>query len=156
MMLISNTILNAEKYVAVLQTHLAPLVQLVARGYIAKIFFLSGLSKWRDWTSTLSLFEEEYHVPLLAPDVAAYLSTGGELLLPILLALGLMSRLSAAGLFLLNIVAVLAYYHVLGDMPVALQDHLEWGIIMALLMIAKPGLLSLDYWLNAAARRTSG
>jgi putative oxidoreductase len=151
-MLITDTILNAEKWAVVLQARLAPLVQLVARGYIAKIFFLSGLSKWRDWASTLGLFEEEYHVPLLAPELAAYLATGCELLLPILLLLGLMSRLSAAGLFLLNIVAVIAYYHVLGDMPVALQDHLEWGIILALLVVAKPGVLSLDYWLSARSK----
>jgi putative oxidoreductase len=149
MISITDAISGAEKCADTALTRVTPLVQLMARGYLAKIFFMSGLSKWRDWPATISLFEEEYHVPLLAPEVAAYLATGLELVLPVLLLLGLMSRLSALGLWLLNIVAVVAYYHVLGDIPAALQDHLEWGILLALLLVAKPGLLSLDFWLYA-------
>ncbi|MBM5571126.1 MULTISPECIES: DoxX family protein [Deefgea] len=109
---------------------LAPSADLLVRLYIAKIFFLSGLSKISNWENTLYLFSDEYHVPLLSPQLAAIAGTAGELILPILLVLGLFTRLSAVGLFALNLVAVAAYYHVLKDMPAALQDHLEWGLII--------------------------
>jgi putative oxidoreductase len=58
---------------------------LFARLYVAEVFFRSGLTKIKDWDSTLYLFSEEYHVPILPPEVAAYMGTGGELILPVLL-----------------------------------------------------------------------
>ena len=121
-----------------------PAVDLIARLYIARVFFLSGLSKIQDWSTTLYLFSDEYHVPLLPPKLAAIMGTGGELGFSVLLALGLFTPLSAAGLFVLNIVAFVSYYHVLITLPAAWHDHLEWGIIIALLMTAKSGCLSLD------------
>jgi len=120
---------------------LAPSADLLVRLYIAKIFFLSGLTKISNWESTLYLFSDEYHVPLLSPQLAAIAGTAGELILPILLVLGLFTRLSAVGLFALNLVAVASYYHVLKDMPAALQDHLEWG-----LMIFSLTLIPLRRW----------
>ena len=60
-----------------------PLAALVARAYLAQVFFLSGLTKIRDWDTTLLLFTEEYRVPLLPPDLAAVLGTAGELVLPV-------------------------------------------------------------------------
>src|SRR5690606_34785283 len=71
---------------------LRPLAALVARAYLAQVFFLSGLTKIRDWEITLLLFTEEYQVPLLSPQVAAVMGTGGELVLPVLLLLGLAGR----------------------------------------------------------------
>ena len=65
-----------------------PAAQLLARLYVAKVFLLSGLTKVRDWDITLALFADEYQVPLLSPTLAAWLGTGAELLLPVLLALG--------------------------------------------------------------------
>ena len=109
---------------------LAPVADVLLRLYIAKIFFMSGLTKIADWDTTLYLFSDEYHVPLLSPQLAAIAGTAGELILPILLILGLFTRLSAVGLFALNLVAVASYYHVLKDMPAALQDHLEWGLMI--------------------------
>ncbi len=116
---------------------LAPLADLLLRLYIGKVFFLSGLTKIADWDTTLVLFTDEYHVPLLPPQLAAIGGTAGELVLPVMLVLGLLTRLSAVGLFALNLVAVASYYHVLKDIPGALQDHLEWGLIM-LALIALP------------------
>jgi hypothetical protein len=58
---------------------LQPLAALLARGYVAEAFFKSGLTKLRDWDITLALFQDEYKVPLLPPDVAAVMGTGGEL-----------------------------------------------------------------------------
>ena len=68
---------------------LRPLTALAARVYVAQVFFLAGVTKLRDWSSTLDLFAYEYQVPLLPPVLAAWLGTAGELILPILLVLGL-------------------------------------------------------------------
>ena len=68
-------------------SHLQSLALLAARLYVAQVFFLSGLTKLRDWSSTLALFHDIYQVPLLPPALAAYLGTGGELVLPVLLRL---------------------------------------------------------------------
>jgi putative oxidoreductase len=116
---------------------IAPLADLLLRVYIAKIFFMSGLTKITDWETTVMLFTDEYRVPLLSPQLAALGGTVGELVLPVLLVLGVFTRLSAVGLFVLNLVAVASYYHVLKDIPPALQDHLEWGL-MLLVLIAIP------------------
>jgi putative oxidoreductase len=124
---------------------LAPLANLLARLYIAKIFFYSGLNKFQDWESTLFLFREEYHVPLLSPEVAAVMGTAGELGFAALLAVGLFTRFAASGLFFMNIMAVISYYHSLKDSPVAIQDHLEWGILLALLLTTQVHKLTLDH-----------
>jgi putative oxidoreductase len=126
---------------------LAPLVDLVARLYVAKVFFSSGWNKVQDWETTLYLFREEYHVPLLPPDFAAVMGAGGELGLSVLLIIGLWTRFSAAGLLLLNIVAVYSYYDALKDSPAALQDHLEWGILLSLLMVGQVRQLTIDHLL---------
>ncbi|WP_051534652.1 DoxX family protein [Deefgea rivuli] len=112
---------------------LAPVADLLLRLYISKVFFLSGLTKIQDWSTTLFLFSNEYHVPVLPPLIAAIGATAGELLLPILLTLGLFTRLSALGLSALNLTAVLSYYYVLKDIPSALQDHLEWGLMLLII-----------------------
>ena len=76
-------------------TWLQPAAQLAARWYVASVFFASGRTKLRDWDTTLALFTDEYHVPLLSPTVAAWLGTGGELVLPVLLLIGLFGRFAA-------------------------------------------------------------
>lgn len=114
---------------------------LVMRLYIAQIFFLSGLTKLRDWDSTLFLFQEEYHVPLLPPELAAYLGTGGELLLSPLLALGLLTRFSTIGLFIVNLAAALS----LPDMTqAAINLHILWGTTIGLLAVLGGGFISAD------------
>ena len=126
---------------------IAPLADLAARLYISKVFFTSGWNKIQDWDSTIYLFREEYHVPLLPPDVAAVTGTGGELVLSVLLAVGLWTRFSACGLLVLNSVAVLSYHEALKDSPAALQDHLEWGLLLSLLIVSKAGQLTVDHLL---------
>lgn len=121
-----------------------PLLALLARGYVAEAFFLSGLTKLRDWDTTLALFADEYHVPLLPVPVAAFMATGGELVLPVLLALGLGGRIAALGLSVINVVAVIS----LSDIaPAALQQHITWGVLLAALAVFGSGRWSADGWL---------
>lgn len=123
---------------------LQPLALLAARLYVARVFFLSGLTKLRDWDTTLALFADEYQVPLLPPPVAAFAGTAGELLLPVLLALGLAGRFGAIGLFVLNVVAVFS----LAEVPEpALQQHVFWGSLLVALVLWGPGRWSVDHFL---------
>ena len=125
----------------VLLERLQPAAQLLARWYVAGVFFRSGLTKLYDWETTLALFHDEYHVPLLNPTVAAYCAAAGEIALPVLLVLGLGGRFAAAGLFVLNIVAALS----LADIAdAALQQHVFWGSLLAGLLLWGPGQWSLD------------
>jgi putative oxidoreductase len=126
-----------------------PLAQLVARLYVAQVFFASGLTKLRDWDTTLALFADEYRVPWLSPPVAAVLGTSGELLLPVLLALGLAGRFAAAGLFVVNAVAVVSLAEIA---PAALQQHLLWGSLLLGLLLWGPGRWSLDRFLAPRLR----
>ncbi len=97
----STLALHARRAIAGLEA-LQPLALLAARLYLAQVFFLAGLSKLRDWDITLALFADEYQVPLLPSELAAWLGTGGELVLPVLLALGLFGRFAALGLFIVE------------------------------------------------------
>jgi len=132
---------------------LRPIADLAARLYVAHVFLLSGLSKVQDWETTLYLFREEYHVPLLPPELAATIAAAGELGLSALLVVGFCTRFSAAGLFVLNAVAVISYYDALASSPAALHDHMEWGLILALLFTARAGLFSIDRLVESWFRR---
>ena len=139
----------AERGIGVLDA-LRPAAQLLARWTLAGVFFRSGLTKLRDWDITLALFMDEYHVPLLNTQVAAFMGTAAELVLPVLLLLGLGGRVAAAGLFILNIVAVFS----VPDLPVAaLQQHVFWGSLLAGLLLWGPGRWSADAWVAPWLRR---
>lgn len=126
----------------------APAADLVVRLWVAAVFFKSGLVKIRSWETTLVLFESEYQVPFLPPETAAYLATGAELALPVLLALGLAGRAAAAALFVFNIVAVVSYPTL---NAAGLEQHYVWGILLLVTMAHGPGMLSLDRLLPALA-----
>lgn len=118
-----------------------PLALLLRVG-IATPFFLSGRTKV-DGLLTLSpsthyLFAEEYHVPLLAPDVAAYMATYAEHALPILLVLGLLTRPAAIGLLLMT--AVIQVFII----PTGWPTHLLWAGPLIYLIARGPGAASLD------------
>lgn len=124
---------------------LRDLVLLAFRLYVAWVFFRSGLAKLADWDNTMFLFREEFHVPLLPPALAALAGTAGETLLPPLLALGLASRFAAAGLFVVNAMAVLSYPMLWEfECPAALQSHFFWGALLLAVMACGPGRLALD------------
>lgn len=123
---------------------LQPVANLVARLYVAKVFFFSGLTKIQDWEITLALFMEEYKVPLLPPALAAVMGTAGELVLPILLVLGLGARFSALGLSVVNVVAVMALTDIA---PAAFQQHVLWGALLAGVVVYGPGRIAMDHGL---------
>lgn len=123
----------------------ASLVDLGIRLYVADAFFRSGLVKIGNWDGTLYLFRNEYHVPLLPPELAAYLGTFGELFFPPLLAIGLASRFAALSLSFVNVVAVVSFWHVLKGNEAALMSHVYWGTLMLVTLCHGPGLLSVDH-----------
>ena len=136
---------------------LQPVAALAARLYVGQVFFLSGLTKIRDWETTVALFTDEYKVPFLSPSLAAFMGTAGELVLPVLLVLGLGGRFAALGLFVVNVVAVIALAEVA---PAALQQHVFWGALLAGLAIYGPGGWTLERWIwprpaGAAAGRAA-
>ena len=125
--------------------YLAPLMDLGLRLYLANVFFKSGLTKIKNWDSTLYLFSDVYHVPLLPPEMAASMAASAELGLSVLLVFGLFGRFAAAGLFILNVVAVISY----ADLSQAgINQHLSWGILLGVLLILSRGDWSVDAWLE--------
>lgn len=122
---------------------------LIARGATFSVFFRSGLQKLSDWNATLMLFENEYHVPILPPHVAAYMAASMELGLSTLVLLGLFTRLSALGL--LGMVAVIQLF----IYPQAWPDHIQWLAFMAFIVARGPGPISLDGLLGRIAARRS-
>ncbi len=125
---------------------LAPLFDLALRLYVGYVFFRSGLLKVGTWNSTLFLFENEFEVPLLPPELAAYVGTAAELTLPVFLVLGLGTRFFALGLFVFNAVAVISYP---GLSEAGLKDHILWGSLMLVTLFHGPGRWSVDQWLSA-------
>jgi putative oxidoreductase len=130
-----------------------PAFDLAIRLYVARVFFMSGLTKIQSWDSTLSLFENEYAVPLLPPELAAYLGTAAELCLPPLLALGLGSRAVALAAFVFNVVAATSYPDI---SEAGIKDHILWGALLATTFFHGPGGISLDYFIARRFRQSRG
>jgi putative oxidoreductase len=116
------------------------------RLFVSWQFLKSGWLKISDWGGTIELFRSEYHVPVLPPALAAAAGTFGELFFPLLLAIGLFTRLGALGLFAVNLMAVISYWHVLGSegFEAALAQHVLWGFMLAVITTSGAGGLSLD------------
>ena len=117
------------------------LLLLGLRWHVAWVFFAAGVLKAQDFSTTLALFDNEYSVPLLAPRLAAWLATGVELLLPPLLAMGLVVRPVAFILCTFNYIASVSYPE-LSD--AGAKDHLLWGVVLLMLALQGGGPLALD------------
>lgn len=124
------------------------LLLLVQRLGIAAVFFQSGRTKVEGLftipQTTVDLFELEYELPLLSPKVAAYLAAGAEHLFPVLLVLGLLTRLSATGLLGMTLVIQILVY------PDAWPTHLSWAGLMLSLIALGGGRFALDRQLRIA------
>jgi putative oxidoreductase len=125
------------------------LIQLAGRIGVGATFFRAGLLKYQSWEFTVKLFQDEYRVPLLDPAVAARIAMVQELTIPILLFLGLATRL--ATLPLLGMIAVIQTF----VYPNAYYEHLVWGSILLLLLTRGPGVFSLDYLIERYLLRRS-
>jgi len=132
--------LRVQKLVSLAQN----ITLLTTRLWIANIFFKSGLTKIASWEQTLILFEYEYEVPLLPVNVAAFLATASELVFPILLALGILSRISVLPLFLMTLV--------IEFLIISNAEHYYWLLMMLTIISFGGGKLSLD---NFIARKTN-
>ena len=113
--------------------------ELVLRLGVALAFWRSGNVKIASWDTTLQLFANEYRVPLLPPELAAYLATAVELTTPILLLLGLATRLGAAAM--LGMTLVIQVFVYTENYP----DHLLWAGPLLYLILRGPGACSIDH-----------
>ncbi len=114
------------------------LLQLIFRLSVASVFFKSGHSKILSWDTTLLLFADEYHVPVLSPAAAATLSASFELGCSALIAIGLLTRL--ATLPLLGMVFVIQTF----VYPENWVEHLTWAAMLIFLLTRGPGPVSVD------------
>ena len=115
---------------------------------VATVFWNSAMTKLDDWNAAVTLFAEEYKVPLLPPEVAAYIAVSVELSMPVLLVLGLLTR--AAALVLLGMTTVIEVF----VYPQAWPTHIQWAAMLLVLLCRGPGALSLDLllWRRLVAR----
>ncbi|MFZ6759599.1 DoxX family protein [Undibacterium sp. Ji50W] len=121
---------------------------LALRIYVGWQFFKAGLVKVSDWSATLSLFREEYMVPVIPPELAAWMGAGGELILPVLLVVGIFTRPTALALFAVNAMAVISYPALfMLECPAAINAHFYWGILLLVLVSFGAGKFSVDAWL---------
>jgi putative oxidoreductase len=141
----SNTLVDTYQFALKGVNSLQSVFALVLRAWLAKVFFMSGLTKIKSWDSTLMLFEYEYAVPIIPFELAAWMATAGELILPVLLILGFITRPAALALFILNYVAVISY----PDISYAgINEHMMWGFMIATLFFYGAGKVSVDYWIS--------
>jgi putative oxidoreductase len=117
-----------------------PLLQLTMRIWIANIFWRAGKVKVKHWDATLSLFKFEYKVPFIAPEHAAYFATSMEILCPILLVLGLLTRLATLPLLFMTIMIQITY--------MSSKEHIYWMFILTVLLLKGAGQISVDAYLN--------
>jgi len=134
------------------------LLACVARFSIAAVFWKSGETKIqgfavdivnREFTlgwprlsdSVVDLFRDEYHLPLIPPEIAATMAAFAEHFLPILILLGIATRLSALGLLGMTMTIQLFVY------PDAYPTHGTWAAVLLYLMVHGPGKLSVDHWI---------
>ncbi|KUZ16506.1 DoxX family protein [Burkholderia diffusa] len=109
---------------------------------VATIFWNSAMAKLADWDAALALFRDEYRLPLLPPDSAAYLAVSIELSMPVLLVLGLGARLAAFVLLGMTLVIEIFVY------PLAWPTHIQWAAMLLVLLCRGAGTLSVDHWLR--------
>lgn len=118
------------------------IVQLAMRIGVGAVFFRAGLLKYNSWEFTVQLFRDEYKVPLLDPAVAARIAMTQELTVPLLLFVGLATRLATVPL--LGMIAVIQTF----VYPNAWTEHLVWTSILVFLLTRGPGALSLDHLID--------
>ena len=128
----------------------APVYDLASRLVVAQAFWTSGMTRFNDWKNgsfdnQIFLFELEHPVPGVPADIAAYMATTGEIILPVLLVFGLFGRFAAAGILIMTAIIEFTYIHA--------TDHVLWAFLAGTILIRGAGKLSLDYLLLKFIRK---
>jgi putative oxidoreductase len=105
---------------------------------VATVFWNSAMTKLANWDTAIALFKDEYQVPLLPPELVAYMAAAIELTTPVLLVLGLFTRFAA--ILLLGMTAVIEIF----VYPLAWPTHLQWVAMLLVLLCRGAGAWSLD------------
>jgi putative oxidoreductase len=118
---------------------------------VATVFWNSAMAKLANWDTALALFSDEYQLPLIPPEIAAYMTVTIELTTPVLLVLGSMTRLAA--FVLLGMTAVIEIF----VYPLAWPTHIQWAAMLLVLLCRGPGAISFDHlvwrWIEPTAER---
>ena len=140
------------------------LIAFIARFSIAAVFWNSGQTKVQGFVinlvngeftlgwprlseSAVSLFQDEYKLPFIAPEIAAPMAAVAEHVFPLLILIGLGTRFSALALLGMTLVIQLLVY------PGAYATHGTWAAVLLYLMACGPGVLSIDHWLAGRSAR---
>src|SRR3990167_10669968 len=136
----SRLLLLYAKATSFLEIFLSPLLFLAMCYWMADIFWRSCRSKIQSWATTLILFKDEYKVPCIPPETAAYLTVVTECVCPILLILGLATRFATIPMLVVTAVIQFTYlqYH----------EHFYWAIFLGLLLCYGAGPISLDSFIK--------
>lgn len=121
---------------SILENCLMPILILFIRIWMARIFWYSGLVKISDWQTTIMLFKDMYKVPMISPQIAAYLTAGSEIICPILLLLGIATRFASVVLLILTMVIQFTYLNQI--------EHIYWMILLSTILCYGGGFFSLD------------
>ena len=125
---------------------LEPVFALAVRVWMGRIFFDSGFNRFLNWSKQPELFENIHPVPFLPPKLAAIVATAGELILPVLLVLGLFSRVPAIGMLIMAaVIEFIAARTPQGvENGISNPQHILWMLLLAYLFIRGGGPLSID------------
>ena len=136
-----------KKAISISNVTLSPLLDLGIRLYMANIFFKSGMLRFKDymngqWNNQITAFTEYHPIPGVPGDIAAVMGTANELILPVLLAFGLFTRIGAGGLLIMTLTI---QFLVPADYGVANDDHYMWMLLLAVPLLKGGGMISVDY-----------
>ncbi len=134
----------AMALIALLERFPLALFQLLFRICIGAVYWNAGLTKIASWQTTITLFRDEYQVPVLPPELAAYMATSIELTCPVLLFLGLATRLATLPMLGQALVIQVFVY------PENWIEHLNWAALLLFILTRGPGPISLDRFLSSA------
>jgi putative oxidoreductase len=118
------------------------ILQFLLRLSIASVFWHAGMTKIASWDTTIALFRDEYMVPILPPELAASLAATVELTCPVLLVLGLATRLATLPMLGMTFVIEVFVY------PEQWIEHLMWASILVFILTRGPGTISLDHLIS--------
>lgn len=118
------------------------LIAIPLRFALATVFWNAAMTHLANWQATMYLFENDYRLPFLAPHPAAYLAVAIEVSTPVLLAIGLLTRVACAALLgMVTVIEVFVY-------PLAWPTHIQWAAMLFVLLARGPGMLSVDGWIR--------